>query len=201
VERSFTKLWVRLDETLGSFKFHPFAKNAKDGAPTVGGQSDFPPPRNSDKVWRYVWKGISIMWLKRQYGTRETSLKQLGSLESELMERIWERGEFSVRDLHMEFASRLAYTTVMTTLDRLYKKKLLQRRKVGKAFYYAAAVTEKEYQERLTQHLFGMVLTEATNNNAVLSCFVDAVGETDKDMLDQLDQLVRAKRRALRRAE
>jgi len=59
------------------------------------------------------------MWLKRQHGTRADALKQLGSLESELMERVWERGEFSVRDLHLEFATRLAYTTVMTTLDRL----------------------------------------------------------------------------------
>jgi predicted transcriptional regulator len=140
------------------------------------------------------------MWLKRQDGTRAAALKQLGSLESELMERVGDRGESSVRDLHLEFAPRLAYTTVMTTLDRLYKKGLLTRRKVGKAFYYAAAFTKKEYQELLTQHLFGMVLTDG-NNNAVLSCFVDAVGETDKEMLDKLDQLVKAKRRALRRTE
>ena len=141
------------------------------------------------------------MWLKRQFGTRVAALKQLGSLESELMERVWDRGEFSVGDLHLEFATRLAYTTVMTTLDRLYKKGLLTRHKVGKAFLYAAAFTEKEYQELLTQHLFGMVLTDRMNNNTVLSCFVDAVGEADKEMLDKLDQLVRAKRRALRRPE
>ena len=49
--------------------------------------------------------------------------------------------------------------------------------------------------------LFGMVLTDGTNNNAVLSCFVDAVSETDKEMLDKLDQLVKAKRRTLRRTE
>ena len=141
------------------------------------------------------------MWLKRQYATRTADLKQLGSLESELMEKVWDRGEFSVRDIYREFATRLAYTTVMTTLDRLYKKGLLTRRKVGKAFHYAAAFTQNEYQGRLTQHLFGMVLTDEANNNAVLSCFVDAVGETDRQMLDKLDQLVKAKRRALRRTE
>jgi predicted transcriptional regulator len=155
----------------------------------------------SGKVDYLVWNSDSDMWLKRQNGTRATPLKQLGSLESELMERVWNRGEFSVRDLHLEFAPRLAYTTLMTTLDRLYKKGLLTRRKVGKAFHYAAAFTEKEYQELLTQHLFGMVLTDAPNNNAVLSCFVNAVGEADKEMLDKLDQLVKAKRRALRRTE
>lgn len=141
------------------------------------------------------------MWLKRQFGTHAAALKQLGSLESELMERVGDRGEFSVRELHLEFAPRLAYTTVMTTLDRLYKKGLLTRRKVGKAFHYAAAFTQKEYQELLAQHLFGMVLTDGTNNNAVLSRFVDAVTEADREMLDKLDKLVKAKQCALRRTE
>jgi len=141
------------------------------------------------------------MWLKRQSEGRKLVLKQLGSLESQLMERAWKRGEISVRDLYMELAPRLAYTTVMTTLDRLYKKGMLNRRKVGKAFYYAAALTEAEYRGSLTQHLFGMALHDGPGHDAVLSCFVDAVSETDKQMLDKLDQLVKAKRRALRRSE
>ena len=126
--------------------------------------------------------------------------KQLGSLESELMGRIWERGEISVRDLHLELAPRLAYTTVMTTLDRLYKKGLLDRRKQGKAYYYTARLTETEYQQHMTHHLLGMVLHEG-DTHAVLSSFVDKISETDRQMLDQLEQLVRAKRRALRRQE
>ena len=141
------------------------------------------------------------MWLKRQFGTRQSSLGQLGSLESEVMERIWARGETSVRDLHADFAKRLAYTTVMTTLDRLYKKGMLKRRKLGKAFFYSPAFSEREYQERLTHHLFGMVLHDPRNSDAVLSRFVDAVSQTDREMLDRLDELVKAKRRALRRKE
>jgi BlaI family transcriptional regulator, penicillinase repressor len=141
------------------------------------------------------------MWLKKQVGGRKSSLEQLGSLESELMERVWRCGEASVRDLHVLFASRLAYTTVMTTMDRLYKKGLLWRKKVGKAYVYVPALTEQQYQERLTQHLFGMVLHDGKNSGAVLSQFVDAVSETDEQMLERLDQLVKAKRRALRRQE
>jgi len=140
------------------------------------------------------------MWLKRQ-NVPEANLEQLGSLESALMERIWARGEISVRDLHAELASRLAYTTIMTTLDRLFKKGLLDRRKVSKAFYYKARLSENEYHERLTQHLFGMVLHDGKNSNVVLSGFVDAVSGRDEQMLDQLDQLVKAKKRALRRRQ
>jgi predicted transcriptional regulator len=141
------------------------------------------------------------MWLKKQFGGRKAALGQLGSLESELMERVWHRGELSVREVHAEFANRLAYTTVMTTMDRLYKKGMLQRRKVGKAFIYVAALTEQEYQEQLTHHLFGMVLNDGKNSGAVLSNFVDAVSDTDEKLLARLDQLVKAKRRTLRRPE
>jgi predicted transcriptional regulator len=141
------------------------------------------------------------MWLKKQFGTRKTALGQLGNLESELMERVWHRGELSVREAHAEYATRLAYTTVMTTMDRLFKKGMLQRRKVGKAFIYVAALTEQEYQEQLTHHLFGMVLHDGKNSGAVLSNFVDAVGDTDEKLLEKLDQLVKAKRRTLRRPE
>jgi predicted transcriptional regulator len=141
------------------------------------------------------------MWLKRHTGLAKASLAQLGSLETEVMDRIWARGEISVRDLHHELAGRLAYTTIMTTLDRLYKKGLLQRRKQGKAFRYVPACTELEYQEQLTEHLFSMVLRENKDSDAVLSCFVETISENDCEMLDRLDEMVKAKRRALRRKE
>jgi len=137
------------------------------------------------------------MWLKRQSGA-PPPLEQLGSLESRLMERIWARGEVNVSDLQAEFVP-LAYTTIMTTLDRLFKKGLLDRRKIGKAYFYQAKLSEKEYHERLTQHLFGMVLNGGNDSNVVLSGFVNAVSVTDQQMLDKLEELVKAKRRELRR--
>ena len=141
------------------------------------------------------------MWLKWQNRSSKSSLEQLGKLESELMERIWARGEMSVRELHLEVAARLAYTTVMTTLDRLYKKGLLQRRKLGKAFYYLPTLSRENYHRSLTSHLLGMVLDDGADKNVVLSSFVNAVSETDRKLLDELDQLLKAKRRALRRKE
>ena len=44
-----------------------------------------------------------------------------------------ELGEVSVRDIYRDFDERVAYTTLMTTLDRLFKKNLLERRKDGRA--------------------------------------------------------------------
>jgi hypothetical protein len=46
-----------------------------------------------------------------------------------------------------------------------------------------------------------MALRENKNSDAVLSCFVETISENDREMLDRLDELVKAKRRALRRTE
>lgn|SRR5215471_2139989 len=142
-----------------------------------------------------------MWWFKRQSGRPGAALEQLGSLESALMERIWLLGETSVRDLHCEFASQLAYTTVMTTLDRLYKKGLLTRRKAGKAYLYEPAFDQRQYRERLARHWIGLALRDGSHSQAVLSSFVDAVSQSDHQMLDRLDRLVKAKQRARRREE
>lgn len=141
------------------------------------------------------------MWLKRHFGRQKNSLVPLGELETDLMERAWAHQEVSVRALHQEMKGRLAYTTLMTTMDRLYKKGLLLRRKDGKAYLYSPALSEREYQESLTQHFFGMMLDDPRNSNAVLSRFVDAVSDADAKMLRELEEIVKAKRRNLRRTE
>lgn len=140
------------------------------------------------------------MWLKRKSGA-QAPVEQLGSLESELMERIWSRGETSVRDLHDELGSRLAYTTVMTTLDRLFKKGLLDRRPLGRAFYYAPRVSKHDYNQQLTQHLLGIAVEESGSKQALLSCFVDYVSDSDRQLLDELDELIKAKKRSLRHSK
>jgi predicted transcriptional regulator len=145
-----------------------------------------------------------MWWFKRQpgsAGSERPALERLGNLESELMEQIWLLEEVCVRDLHSKLAPRLAYTTIMTTLDRLYKKGLLRRRKVGKAYVYFPALSEKEYQGRLTEHFIGLALNGGKFGHAVLSSFVNAVTETDEEMLDRLDLLVKAKQKILRRTE
>ena len=58
---------------------------------------------------------------------------QLGPLERQLLSVLWRRGNATVRELLDEGETKLAYTTVMTTLDRLHKKQLLNRTVEGHA--------------------------------------------------------------------
>ena len=115
------------------------------------------------------------------------------------MEALWRRGEAAVRDVHEEFGDGVAYTTVMTTLDRLYKKGLLTRWKVGRAFRYAPTATREERQRSLTAELMeGLLAQHQSEPLPLLSNLVDAVGDADQRLLDDLERLVQEKRDRLR---
>src|SRR3954467_4117703 len=70
--------------------------------------------------------------------------RQLGPLEQELLRVLWTRGDATVRELIEVSAVDGAYTTIMTTLDRLYKKGLLERSPEGRAFRYRPKQSEAE---------------------------------------------------------
>ncbi len=123
----------------------------------------------------------------------------LGALERSVMELVWARGEISVRDACQELGSTVAYTTVMTTMDRLYKKRLLTRRKVGRAFVYAASASRAEMEGAVAAELVNSLLENHRAPLPVLSSLVDAVSDRDRALLDALERLVREKRRQLGR--
>ena len=64
-------------------------------------------------------------------------------LEMLCLKALWSLGEGNVADVRgvVAKAKPLAYTTVMTVLDRLAKKNLVTRRKVGRAFVYAPRIS------------------------------------------------------------
>ena len=124
----------------------------------------------------------------------------LGKLEREIMEMIWQRGETSVREIHAAFDARAAYTTLMTTLDRLHKKGLLERRKEGRAFLYAPRITREQFTRSIAKDVIDGLLGKTDGETKpVLACIVEAVGERDGEMLDELERLLREKRRELKR--
>jgi predicted transcriptional regulator len=113
------------------------------------------------------------------------------------MNVVWSRAENSVRDVLAALEGPYAYTTIMTTLDRLHRKGLLVRRKQGRAFVYAAACSRETLQQRSASGLLAALFSRVTTAEPVLHTIVDVVGERDKALLDELDRLVQEKRRQL----
>ena len=142
---------------------------------------------------RFLFRGFK--------SSREIFERSLGALEREVMALVWARGELSVRDACERLGSSVAYTTVMT-MDRLFKKQLLDRRKVGRAFLYRATASRDEIENAVTAELVDSLLVRnAAEPLPVLSSLVDAVSDRDRALLDELERLVREKRRAIARAK
>jgi len=133
---------------------------------------------------------------------REVASLALGKLERQVLDEAWRRGELSVRDVYAAFDEKIAYTTLMTTLDRLYKKKLLDRRKDGRAFLYAPALTRDEFEHGIREDVIdGLLGHGAESVEPVLACIVDTVSERDRELLDELERLIEQKRRELIRRD
>lgn len=122
----------------------------------------------------------------------------LGPLETGVMEVIWARGESAVRDVARHLAQPLAYTTVMTTLDRLFKKGLLARRKEDRAFVYSARLSRVELESLRARDLVNGFLA-GPEPSVLISCLVDAAGQHDEALLGELEELIRRKREDLNR--
>jgi len=122
----------------------------------------------------------------------------LGPLEIQVMEVVWNHGESSVRDVVEKLDNRLAYTTVMTTLDRLFKKGLLDRCKAERAFVYSARLSSEEWErQRAGDLVAGFLAGPQPARELLLSSLVDAVGHHDAMLLDALEEKIRRKRQEL----
>ena len=122
-----------------------------------------------------------------------------GPLEIRVLDALWSRGTPAcVRDLQPQFPG-VAYTTLMTTLDRLFRKGTLARDKNGRAFYYRPKASQQELISTLAGSTFATLLPgDAASVRPILSMFVDTVGDRDRALLDDLEELVRARRDELK---
>lgn len=118
----------------------------------------------------------------------------LGDLELTIMEVLWDKSPQAVREVQRRVArGKLAYTTIMTTLDRLYKKGLLAREKDGIAFVYRPAIDREEYQRRVVEAAVTPLLEQGPSG--VLAAFVDIAADLSEDNLRQLEKLIAARRK------
>jgi predicted transcriptional regulator len=122
----------------------------------------------------------------------------LGPLEIVVMEAMWSFGPSFVRDVVGRLDRKLAYTTVMTTLDRLFKKGMLAREMTDRAFMYSPKVSREEWdRQRAGEMMAGFLAGPNESREMLLSCLVDAVGTHDAMLLDELEKKIQRKREEL----
>jgi len=130
---------------------------------------------------------------------------RLGPLEQRVLSALWRRGNASVQELIAYGDMPQAYTTVSTTLSRLYKKKLVTRvleGKVGKKirYRYTPSYSQAELERKVAVETIRSVLGFGTTASLrPLSYLVEAVSEHDAELLSELRRLVDEKRRQANR--
>jgi len=128
------------------------------------------------------------------------SLPSLGPLEEGVMEVLWTNGANTVRGVVDQLERPLAYTTIMTTLDRLFKKGLLTRNREARAFVYSAKLSREEWESgRAGEIVAGFLAVPHPRHDLLVSCLVDAVGRHDQELLADLEKKIRSARRKLSR--
>ena len=118
-----------------------------------------------------------------------------------MLEALWAKGSATVRELVEDGCQDLAYTTVMTTLDRLFKKNLLARTEEGRAFRYAPRFSREELHREAAGNALRQLLDASPASSLPLSFLVEILGERDAQLLDDLRKLVERKRRELAQRE
>ncbi len=126
---------------------------------------------------------------------------RLHDLEAEIMDVVWSRGlrDFAVSDVHetLERRREIAYTTVMTTLVRLHEKGVLERRRDGKRYLYTPRYTREEFVQATVREVLES-LGSAAGRDA-LALLVETASTADEEALDELERMIRRRRRELKR--
>jgi predicted transcriptional regulator len=125
-----------------------------------------------------------------------------GPLEARVLDLLWGQGSGTMTVRHVQMAfPEFAYTTLMTTLDRLYRKGALIRRRQGRAFAYEPRCSREQMLNELVSEQVADLLTAWEARTAILSTVVRCVGRKDAAALDELDALVQAERARLKMAD
>jgi predicted transcriptional regulator len=121
-------------------------------------------------------------------------MRGLGELEAAVMNVLWDAPEpVKVREVleRLDTGKQLAYTTVMTVLDNLYRKDWVVRDRDGRAYVYEPAFSREEASARALRE----VLDSSADPNAVLMQFVASVSDQETDLLRNALRQKRIRRR------
>jgi predicted transcriptional regulator len=124
---------------------------------------------------------------------------RLHDLEATIMDVVWSKqlASFAVGDVLaiLEKQRDIAYTTVMTTVTRLFEKGLLARERDGKRYMYFPKLTREEFLEATARE----VLDQAVGGHQAMVMLAEKVSEASAGELDDLEALIQKRREELDR--
>lgn len=119
----------------------------------------------------------------------------LGDLERAVLEALWAGGEMEGKAVYEKLAGKhkVRHNTILTVLDRLNQKGLVEKRKSGKSNTYAARLTRDEFASRVASPIIDELLD--VSSHAAMAALVDRAGR-DPARLDELKKMIEDAERA-----
>jgi predicted transcriptional regulator len=113
-----------------------------------------------------------------------------GPLEAKIMDILWEGSEKSIKEVqqHLEKEKVTNFNTVMTVMNRLVEKKILEKRVEGRTSLFKPVKTKEEFIEEQSKKLTNNLLDEF--GGLVVNHMLDSLKEVDQNLLDRLEQKI-----------
>lgn len=111
-----------------------------------------------------------------------------GPLEAKIMDILWEGKEKSIKEVQqiIEKEKSINFNTVMTVMNRLLEKNLLEKRVEGRTSLYKPIKTKEEFIEEQSKKLTENLLDEF--GGVVVNHMLDSLTDVDQKLLEKLEQ-------------
>ncbi len=128
------------------------------------------------------------------------NILNLGELEKLVLQYLWECESGDVKQVHSHFKSTRtsSINTIQSTLERLYKKKLLSRVKTGHAYTYQPIVDKQDLIAKLIK---SVTRDFEPDENGLVAAFSSLSKEFNATQLDKLESMIEKQRQNLNQGE
>ncbi|MGG3449844.1 BlaI/MecI/CopY family transcriptional regulator [Domibacillus aminovorans] len=128
----------------------------------------------------------------QKFKMNESGLKRFfGPLEAKIMDILWSGEERTIKDVQLELEKEKAtnFNTVMTVMNRLVEKGLLQKRAEGRTTMFKPVLTREEFVNTQSKEMTHELMDEF--GSVVVSHMIDALDDADDDLVAQLEQKIK----------
>ncbi len=116
--------------------------------------------------------------------------KNISHLEQDVMNIVWTNRECTVHDVikALKKDKPVAYTTILTILQRLYEKGLVSKKKDKRAFLYKAKISKESYSKSMAQGFLKKFFTSF--GDVGIASFAESIESLSKKEKDHLLELL-----------
>lgn len=124
----------------------------------------------------------------RKFNIQESGLNRFfGPLESKIMDILWCQEDMTIKEVQaiLEKEKPTNFNTVMTVMNRLVEKEILQKKLIGRSSYFKPVQSREEFINTQSKEMTHELMDEF--GNVVVSHMLDALEEVDDELVKKLE--------------